>query len=419
MPGYDPNFLKTTVSIPTFSFRLQGRVLQDPDLRDGVYRDYIHYSLAMHDHHRSPIFTALNIDQAQLKSVGRSKWEIDNIVGFENQLDNAYYYRNRWDRGHLARRASAAWGPTNRAAKQASDATMFFTNACLQFDAYNQDEWLDLENWVKNLKEDAYDRISVFSGPIYGDDPLTVTPEDREPAEVPAAFFKVVCFDQKIDNEIKLAVRAFIVPQDQKAMEDWKGSNRINHQTYQTTVAEIEDLTGIEFPEIVAETNPLLFNENADARANLNVTTFPENRPVNRSGDITDPGNVRTTIADEDVDVFIAAAMPNPAGADRGNEWVALINLEPGDIDLTGWTLIDNADKPVELSGTLAPGETMVLKGDSLKPIQLGNQGDILTLFDRNGRRIDRVRYVKEQVKENKVVLFPRRPPAVDNVSIV
>ena len=48
MPGYDPNFLAVPVPLPDFSPALAGDVLRKPDLRDGVYADYVNYTVAMH-----------------------------------------------------------------------------------------------------------------------------------------------------------------------------------------------------------------------------------------------------------------------------------------------------------------------------------------------------------------------------------
>ncbi|MEM8596514.1 MAG: DNA/RNA non-specific endonuclease [Pseudomonadota bacterium] len=411
MPGYDENFLQTPVPLPGFSMRLDGHVLRVDGLRDGSYRDYINYSIAMHSRFRSPIFAALNINQAELRQVKRSGWNIDTVIGAENQLDNAYYRNNRWDRGHIARRSSAAHGASTREAKQASDSTMFYTNACLQFDSFNQDEWLDLEDWVQDLMDDDDDRISVFSGPIYGDDPLFVVPEMRRPAEVPAAFFKVVCFTNK-NREFE--VRAFNVPQDQASMADWQGRNRVDRQTYQTTIAEIEHLTGLEFPEVVADRNPLLFYEtpaNLAKKEALDIQVLPENIPVDRPSDMTAETEPRLIIADEEIDVFIAGAMPNPSGSDRGREWVSILNLEGRTMDLTRWTLSDNRAE-VTLSGRVQPGAAKRLMGDTLGELRLSNSEDILTLKDAEGRRIDRVRWRPGEVNSGQALYFAGRAPS-------
>lgn len=148
MAGFDPFFLGADfkVDLPTFSPTIQPDVLTaqqrpDTDFQNEAYVRYIHYSVATNTARRQPIVVALNIDQKLIKSAKRSGWDTDPRVG-EFQLDNAYYRRNPYDRGHLARRSTAAWGVTAEDAKAASDATMFYTNAALQHENFNQDEWL-------------------------------------------------------------------------------------------------------------------------------------------------------------------------------------------------------------------------------------------------------------------------------------
>lgn len=139
--------------------------------------------------------------------------------------------------GHLARRSSAAWGDDFQDAQAASDATMFYTNAVLQADTLNQDEWLALENYVKTLESDSTNKISVFSGPIYGDERSEkkfLSVAGHEPAEIPAAFFKVVVF---IDRAGRLATRAFIMVQDTTLLSDKNGarSRMFDLQTFQVS----------------------------------------------------------------------------------------------------------------------------------------------------------------------------------------
>jgi len=407
MTGFDEGFIGLNVPLPQFSQQLEGVVLRrDEGLRRGVYRDYANYSLAIDQMRRAPIVVAANINQSQLKDVRRGPWKIDTGIGGENQLDNDYYRHNRWDRGHMARRASAAWGESEREAKAASDATMYYTNACLQWDAFNQDEWLALEEWVRTLDEDDNDRLSVFSGPIYGEEPIFVRPSHRDPAEVPAGFFKIVCFRHR-DSADELSVRAFVAYQDVEAKKDWKGKNRRSVQFYQCTVMEIEELTGLIFHEQIAEKNPLFYVIRNDEALRRSIPSLPENIPVDQDVDIVDPDQTRNDRSLEDADIFISGALVDPVGQDRGQEWVSIVNLQSQPVQLANWTLTDNAGSAM-LSGELAPGEALRLQGDGLGSIQLGNTGDVLTLMDDTGRWIDRVQYWQEDVRPGRAVVFPQ-----------
>ena len=169
MAGYDPNFLGNGINLPVPSFApsLAGDVLRSSLLEDDIFAGYINYSIITHRVRRSPIIACVNINQNLYKSVSRSKdWNIDTRIGADFQLDNDYYRSNPWDRGHLARRASVAWGETQRDAKRASDDTFYYSNATLQHGNFNQDEWLALENWVFKLNLDSNGKVTVFSGQI-------------------------------------------------------------------------------------------------------------------------------------------------------------------------------------------------------------------------------------------------------------
>lgn len=408
MAGYDPTFLREPVPLPDFSPTIAGDVLRNAILRDGVYADYVNYTVAMHGPYRTPLFAALNVDQKQYRQTTRaSRWKLDSRIGADFQLDNAYYRSNPWDRGHLARRATAAWGDTPKAAQRAADETFYYSNATLQHANVNQDEWLALEDWVFDLDLDRDDRFSSFSGPIFGDFMRTIRPDGRPAAFIPTGFFKVVFFMNKQD---KLEVRAFIVPQDTDSMADKRGRMIFDHQIYQVSVAEIEDLTGLDFPEVLPGRNPLFYFP-SEAASDANVHELPERREVNVAGDIVrDNERPRAvSFADDVVDVFIAAAMVNPAGSERDNEWVSIINLEPEAVSVDGWRLLDDKQREITLTGTIGPGEAVRVQ--PLSPVQLANsRAGFIQLIDDTDRQIDRVPYSEEQAKrEGRPIVFAYR----------
>ncbi len=421
MSGYKPKFLQgIELPLPSFTAELQRSILKDdPDLTDGMIADYIHYSVVMNasEERRSPVFVALNIDQKKLISVGRSNnWRIDSRIGAENQLDNSYYKNNPLDRGHMARRATAAWGNSRREAQKASNETFYYSNSCLQHSNLNQDEWLGLEDWVLDLKLDLDGKITSFSGPFYTDFDRTVRPAGRTTALIPTGFFKVVCFVNK--DTKALDVRAFAMYQDVEALRDKSGRRRYNNQTYQVTVAEIEELTGLVFDDAVYEANPLFYapaepgdNERTRELNELNIATLPERAEIGTPGDILNRDDKRQTVYDDVIDIFIAAAMVDPKGNDKKGEWISLINLGENEIDISGWKLADNSasisiDKVVTepAARKLLPGQSVVI--GPVSPIQLANDGDVIRLFDNNDARIDWVNYTKDMVSTGRPVLF-------------
>ncbi len=416
MAGYNPDFLGDGIHLPVPSFTpsLAGDVLRSSLLEDDIFAAYVNYSIITHRVRRSPLLSCVNIDQNLIKNVPRKRgWNIDTRIGADFQLDNDYYRRNPWDRGHLARRGSLAWGKTEREAKRASDETFYYSNATLQHENFNQDEWLALENWVFDLKLDSNGKITVFSGPIYGDFSRTISPPGREPAMIASAFFKVVCFVNKESNE--LDVRAFLMFQDQEALTDKQGNKLFNFQNYQVTITEIEKLTGLEFNDEIYEKNPLLFNENPEKQEELNIDNFPERIEVDEPTEMISPGEPRDVNISDEVPVFIAAAMVNPAGDERASEWVSLINLSSEPVNLQDWRLSDMKHEALQLNSilkeeerTLKPGEAVRIQ--PLSPVMLSNRGGVISLYDGQKRRVDRVHYTpNEAEREGSIVRFLRR----------
>lgn len=105
--------------------------------------------------------------------------------------------------------------------------------------------------------------------------------------------------------------------------------------------------------------------------------------------------------------VFINEFLPNPDGTDRGQEYIELVNVGTTAVDLTGWTLGDEAN-PVRhtFDGTvIEPGDGIVVfdQGDhsaidrainsSTGSLSLNNTGDTLSLVDATGAIIDEVVY--------------------------
>lgn len=395
--GYDPDFLPERVPLPEFRAELAGDVLRRPELREGVFADYVNYTVAMHGPFRTPLFAALNVDQGLHKTTdSHGDWRIDSRIGAEYQLDNGYYSDNPWDRGHLARRATAAWGETLKAAQRADADTYFYSNAALQHRNLNQDEWLALEDWVLRLDLDEGDKFSVISGPVFGDFMRTIRPERRAAAYIPSAFFKIVFF---MNKQSQLDVRAFLMPQDEQAMRDRRGRRMFDHQIYQVSVAEIEEKTGLDFPEVIPRRNPIYRWDSDRARA-CNVTEFPERREVDGPPDIIREEDETRPIrfADEEVDVYIAAAMVNPDGPERDGEWVSIANLGARAVAIDGWRLIDDKRRERALSGTIQPGEAVAIR--PLSPLILANDRNaFIQLIDADARQIDRVPYTKEQAE--------------------
>ena len=406
---YDANFLGVNLPLPRFSPARVADILQQAQLTPDGLATYPNYAVVTDKRYRAPAFAVLLIDQTKFQKTKRSnKWRIDSRVGAEWQLDDSYYADNVWDKGHMADRESAGWGGTPREAQAAADETFYYANACLQHKNLNEDEWLGLETWIMKLNLAQGHRVTVFTGPVFGDTPRIVTPAGRPSAVVPVAFFKVVCF---INTDTgKLDVRAFLVYQDTDALKDLQGRKTFNYTKYQVTVTEIEQLTGINFPDEVYEQNPLYYHANATAGKRLNIRSFPERIDINQPEDIIHHEDRRIHVADDDVEVYLAGALVTPTGGAE-TEWVSIASYESGPVSVTGWKLVDRAGHSLTLKGSIPPGGTLVLRGRSLRPVTLPDRGGVLTLFNVKGERIDLVDYTQKEVEAQQQTKPRRNPP--------
>ena len=404
--GYETDFLGNGVEapLPTFSAGLHGHIYRSDELREGIYADYPTSSLVMNEHRRSAAFVALNIDQSRLGGEGSKSWTYDSRVERAAQLPYAYYRNQVWERGHMAMRASAAWGDTSAVRNRNSRETYYWTNAALQHEYVNGDEWVGVENWVRTLKDDANDRVCSITGPIYSEVHSSVEPSGRPPAAVPNAFFKVVMFRHR-DSPDQLSVRAFIVPQNAATMrteEDWKMEDL---QVYQVPVMLIEQHTGLIFPEAVVQANPLFFSDEEGATA-VGGPTLPETHPVVVDTNIIDPGNARPDAGRSDAPIRIAAAQVNPKGSERDGEWVSLINVGASPVSVAGWRLTDHKGRQRELEDqVIEPG--VAIRVQPVAKMQLRNLGGSIELSDATGQLVDRAFWLgQEGEREGVPIVF-------------
>jgi uncharacterized protein YukJ len=94
--------------------------------------------------------------------------------------------------------------------------------------------------------------------------------------------------------------------------------------------------------------------------------------------------------------VRIVAALVNPPGPAPEAETVMLLNAGPQQVDLTGWSILDRVKRQMMLDeGLLAPGDSVRIQVAA--PVQLGNQGGLITLLNPDGLKVDGVAYTPDQ----------------------
>ncbi len=252
--GYDTSFLGSPLPLPSIPARLQDQVATLVGQPGQSELKYTNFSIVMNKQRRQAFFTAVNIDGASSKEVGRDgKWAIDGRIAREHQLGNEAYQNNPIDRGHMVRRSDPVWG-TNGI--QASRDTFAYTNAALQHESLNQKEWLDLENHVLETARSKKMKMTVMTGPVLrDDDPKFDNKGAIKPAtQMPEEFWKVVVWN---DSEKGLTASAFVLSQ-----EDYIGQRGLvsdgfepgRFSVYQVPMSVLEEITGLDFAEVAEAT---------------------------------------------------------------------------------------------------------------------------------------------------------------------
>lgn len=418
--GYDPDFIGDGIRIPlpTFGRSLAQSVLKADTLRDERFSDHIHFTLAMNEHTRQLIYSAYNIDQTKLIAkgggLGEKGWANDKAVGKDFQLDNEYYkdrkdedgekILNPYDKGHMVMRFNNMWGDTRDQQDKAGRATFVYSNASLQHENLNRDEWKTLEiEIIRKLSFSSNGRLAVFTGPIFGDLDRHVNLSDTDSARVPGGFFKVICFRLKDATAAeKLGVLAFAIFQDPTIIRDRKGASTVKtDRRYQVTITELQRLTGINFGRKLFERNPLFYFDLQNRGPRLNVPDLPERIPINELTNIvSEAEEVRLDRSDlPRRRMVINSAMIKPSGPQPQDEWISLHNRTGDAIDLAGWVLVDGQGRAVRLSGVVESGESLRLAGEAKGKVRLADSGGSLMLHDNGMQVVDHATWSGHDVR--------------------
>ncbi|MBO4798981.1 MAG: lamin tail domain-containing protein, partial [Candidatus Methanomethylophilaceae archaeon] len=92
----------------------------------------------------------------------------------------------------------------------------------------------------------------------------------------------------------------------------------------------------------------------------------------------------------------------NPAGEDRGSEWIELFNNSDSAVELEGYTLTASSDwrkKVMPLSGSISPGELVLVEPDFVMVNSSGKytrSGEAVTLKDPDGNAVDKTPTVRD-----------------------
>jgi endonuclease G len=267
--GFDEEFLgskKLRVPMPELNDEQRDDAVEvNPNARGmGIYSlDYTHFSVVLCKSRRLAYFTAVNIDGEQDVALKRKStpWKIDPRVPVDCQCGPGVYEGNRLDRGHLVRRLDPVWGD-DETAKLADDDTFHYSNAAPQHERLNQKTWLSLEEYILGNAAVKDLRISVFTGPVFGDRDMKY-----RGIRIPEEFWKVVTM---VSSGGKLHATAYLLSQG-RFLDDIEFVYG-EFKTYQTSIANIEKKTGLDFGKL-GNHDPLGRTEAFDLLQPINVAS--------------------------------------------------------------------------------------------------------------------------------------------------
>lgn len=252
--GYDPNFLGIPLPMPFPLPSIAPLVAKRKGSLE-IELKYHHFSAIQHATRRMPIVSAVNVDGDKNKRRDESKredvWLRDNRIDLEAQLNDKFYQRSGFDKGHMSRREDANWGDTPEAAKLSADLTCMYTNACPQVAKLNQSRkaglWGKLEQVIleRGVEQESGQGagISVFNGPIFSEkDPVF------RGVQIPMDFWKLVVWKggkQRLKaTAFKLSQTGVVENIDFEAMDF---DLNLEFQTYQCSIPSLSALTQLDF----------------------------------------------------------------------------------------------------------------------------------------------------------------------------
>ena len=125
----------------------------------------------------------------------------------------------------------------------------------MQHKNFNEDDWRAVELLVSNFKN--ADKLTVITGSIFtrADRYFTRAFDDFR-VRIPAVFWKTVSY---VGDNQELKTQAYIFFQDLPSIKSSKGRARIELKDMQVTTTEISLWTGLDFDQVLFDSNPLNF----------------------------------------------------------------------------------------------------------------------------------------------------------------
>ena len=252
--GFDSGFLGIDVPLPALSEAARAKACTVRDVSgDAAYElKYHHFSVIMNKETRLAFVAAVNFDASvefRQTREGADRWFFDPRIDQAFQAGKEFYSANPLDRGHLVRRADAAWGRSAEEAAQANEDTFHFTNCSPQHEIFNQSAkaqsedlllWGNIEQHIAKQIGASGGRLSIFNGPVF-----RTTDRVHRGLRVPKEFWKIVVYRKSTGN---LTALAFILSQEgliaDLPLEDFTVGP---YRPFQITIQKIEARTNLNF----------------------------------------------------------------------------------------------------------------------------------------------------------------------------
>lgn len=333
------------------------------------------YALAYQRDLGTPLWASWHLDTSNLGAVERYAGQFipDNSLPADwYRVRHGDYSGSGYDRGHMVPSADRTDTPA------ANEATFILTNIVPQAPANNQGPWADLEDYLREVVREGNEAY-IVAGPQGAVDTIA-----DGAVTVPEAVWKVAVLLPVGNNDL-----ARITPQTEVIAILMPNDNSVEGRTwdeYQTSVSCIEAVTGLDL--LVALPDPV---ESALSGASCASNGGTQPAPAQ-------PAAGEATIG-------IAAVEFNPAGEDLLGEYVLLENEGAQAVNLSGWTLEDEAGTIYSFPNfTLAAGGSVrvwVQAGtDDAENLFWGrtqavwnNNGDVVVLRDATGAEVGRFGY--------------------------
>ena len=216
----------------------------------GTNKHVLHYhnfSVVMHATRRLAIYSAANVSFANRYEMSRPSdvWRRDPRILAKYQVEGWYYAANNFDRGHLTRREDLEFGPSPIVALQSAADTCHWTNCAPQHSRFNQNKeiWQGIERYI--LEESIFNgnvNAQIFTGPV-----LDAGDPEYKKIPYPLQYWKVVA---ALDGAGDLFATAYIASQEEVIAQYGIEVTEVPfgaYKTFQTSVVEIERLTGLKF----------------------------------------------------------------------------------------------------------------------------------------------------------------------------